>query len=62
MRNEIENIFNQGEGENNNEETQMPDITRILQPMLNNIVREEMARQMEEEELQNAILRSVQER
>ena len=62
LRNEIENIFNQGEGENNNEETQMPDITRILQPMLNNIVREEMARQMEEEELQNAILRSVQER
>jgi hypothetical protein len=60
LREAVDNIFNQNEEQNNNSE--IPDISSILQPIINNIAQEEMARQMEEEELQNAILRSVQER
>ena len=62
LREAVDNIFNQNEEQNNNSETQIPNISSMLQPIINNIAREEMARQMEEEELQNAILRSVQER
>ncbi len=62
LMNEIDNIFNQGEEQNNNRETQLPDISSMLQPFINNIVRDELMIQLEEEELQNAILRSVQER
>ena len=65
LRNEIDNIFNGNneEQENNTEENNSDqNISELIAPIINSIRRHDILRQREEEELQMAIMESMQER